>query len=154
MVANKHTKKEVILFCGEVSDLLSNLKINETNKENIKKYEKLYKQSEKCKNLINGTKTSKSDRKKSNYNNYIEDCFLIKKGEKTSGILPKEIEQQLFDDINKNNNNNYFSIFGNFWKNKIDEEIKNKYKNKKDQENENVNKNVKHRGRPKKNINV
>lgn len=152
MVANKHTKKEVISFCSEVSDLLSNLKINETNKENIKKYEKLNKQSEKCKDLINRTKPVKGDKKKTNYNNYIKDCFLIKKGEKTSGILPKNIEKEINTDINNNENNNYLSIFGNFWKNKIDDEIKNKYKNIKE-ENKSSSENVKHKGRPKKIIN-
>ena len=152
MVANKHTKKEVILFCDEISSLLSGLKINETDKKNIKKYDKLYKQSEKCKNLINGKNNLKSDKKKTNYKNYIEDCFLIKKGQKTSGILSKDIEDELFNDINKHNNSNYFSIFGKFWKNRINEDIKNKYKDIKDQDRKNVTneENIKHRGRPKK----
>lgn len=152
MVAIKHIKKETISFCSEVSDLLLKLKINETNEENIKKYENLYKQSENCKNLINDKGSNKNN---SNYNNYIRDCFLIKKGEKTSGILPKDIEEELSTDIKKHNGNNYFSLFANFWKNKINEDIKNKYKNKKDQEDKDVDKkeNVKHRGRPKKIIN-
>lgn len=150
MVANKYTKKEVILFCDEISDLLLNLKINETNKQNLKKYEKLTKQSDKCKELINRTKPIKTDKKTSGYNNYIKDCFLIKKGDKTSGILSKNIENEINTEIN--NNNNYLSIFGNFWKNKIDDEIKNKYKNI-GEENKSLNKNIKHKGRPKKNIN-
>lgn len=160
MVANKHTKKEVISFCGEISELLSSLKINETDKKNIKKYEKLQKQSEKCKKLINGTKNDKKDNNfKSNYNIYIKDCFLIKNGETSFGILPKNIENELFADIKKNNKNNYLSIFGDFWKNRLDEDIKNNYKNKREKEQEaknlikdNVSENIKHRGRPKKNI--
>jgi hypothetical protein len=153
MVANKYTKKEVILFCDEITSLLSTLKLNEKNKEDIKKYEKLQKQSEKCKNLIDRTKNNKNIRKKSNYNNYIEDCFLIKKGEKTSGVLPKNIENELFADIKKHDNNNYFSLFGKYWKTKINEDIKDKYKNRDEQKNLNEDIKEKHRGRPKKNIN-
>lgn len=152
MVANKYTRKEIILFCDEVTNILSELKINEKSKENIKKYEKLNKQSEKCKKIIDGSKKDKSIRNRTNYNNYIEDCFLIKKGVKSSGILPKDVEKELKNDINNHDNKNFLSLFGNYWKNKINEEIKNKYKNN-EHPTSHGDKTEKHRGRPKKNIN-
>ena len=130
MVANKHTRKEVGIFCDKVIHLLSELKIDEKDKSKIKEYNDIQKRSEKCKNLINTAKKKipddESKYKKNSYNNYVQDCFKIINNEKGSNILNKDIEKYIKE--NAIENNNYFKLFGEIWSNRLDEVTKEKYK--------------------------
>ena len=136
MVANKKTRKTVTTLCDDVINLLTNLNID--NKNEKKKIDKIIKKANDCKELIDGTKDKKHST--TGYNKFIKDCYNVKKGEKTSGILGEDIEKEILNNIENNKDKHIFTIFGNLWKT-LDKNVKNKYNVDKE-------KKVSKRGRP------
>lgn len=130
MIINKKTKNDIILLFNESINLLNDLQIDDKKKE--KNIMQILENINNCKNTINNIKPIK--RKPSGYNNFISDCCKLKKGEKTSGILNKTIEEILLDTLQKNEKERIFKSAGNFWKyelDKMDENAKNIYLGKK-----------------------
>lgn len=123
MVANKRTRKEVITLCDEIIDLLTNFNIE--NKDEKKKVENIIKKANNSKDLIDNKKNG-NKHNITGYNNFIKDCYNIKKEEQTSGLLTSSIEKEILNKIKNNKDEHIFTVFGNTWKN-LDKDIKNKY---------------------------
>lgn len=119
MVANKKTKRNIIILCNDITNLLSDLNIEDKN--NRKKADKIIKKSNECKDLIDVHKNKTY--KLSGYNKYIKDCFDIKKGDKSSGLLN---ENEILKIIENNPEKNSITIFGGIWQT-LDKDVKNKY---------------------------
>lgn len=136
MVANKRTRKNVINLCDDVINLLSDLNIEDKN--NKKKVDKIIKEANICKELFD--ETNNKTHNSTGYNRFIKDCYNIKKGNESSGLLGKNIEKEILNNIENNKDKHIFTIFGNTWKT-LDKNIKNKYNIDKD-------KKVSKRGRP------
>ena len=125
MPANKKTRKEVSTLCDETIDFLSNLKIDDKDKSQKKKIEKIIKKANTTKDNI--LKSTENKHKPSGYNKFIIDFNKIKKNENTSEILNEEINNHILDYLNNNNDKNLFSIVGKYWREELDKTIKNKY---------------------------
>lgn len=138
MVANKKTRKNVITLCDDVIKLLIDLKID--NKNTQKKVDKIINKANNCKEIIDGKNVKKHNI--TGYNKFIKDCYNIKKGDKTSGILNLDNEKNIKNNIENNKDKHIFTVFGDIWKT-LDENVKNKYNVDKEKE-----KKSSKRGRP------
>lgn len=131
MVANRYTSKETREFnkCfNEILNYIDKLKIEDLNKNNKKKINKIYEQSNNCKNLINEkNKELKNKENKLNcYNIFTIDFYNIENNKPHLNILPNNIKNQII--LKKGDKDNILIRCSKIWKIEVNENIKNEYK--------------------------
>lgn len=123
MPANKKTRKAIDNLCNEVIEFLSELEINDKNKN--KTIDKIIIKAKNAKQNIN--KGTENKHQLNGYNRFLIDFNKIKNNEIPSDIINEKEKESIIKYINSNKDISLFKLVGKYWKEELNISIKTKY---------------------------
>lgn len=130
MVTNRYTTKETREFnkCfNEMLNYINKLKLDDLNKNEKKRINKIHEQTSNCKRLIEKKNIEKKkDNKLNHYNIFMMDVYNIENNKTHLNILSNDIKNQII--LQKEDNDNILIRCSKIWNSDVNEKIKNEYK--------------------------
>ncbi len=130
MVTNRYTTKETKEFnkCfNEMLNYINKLKLDDLNKNEKKRINKIHEQTSNCKRLIEKKNIEKKKDNKLNHNNiFMMDVYNIENNKTHLNILSNDIKNQII--LQKEDNDNILIRCSKIWNSDVNEKIKNEYK--------------------------